>query len=119
MVCDRVTDATDADQGGGRGVDPARIGLLEDFVQGPLRPDLTLLLDLPVEQGLARAGRRSAPDRFESEAESFFARVRAVYLERASREPERVWVVDAAAGPEEVARRVRAVLGPFCERRHA
>jgi dTMP kinase len=119
VVCDRFTDATYAYQGGGRGVDPARIGLLEDFVQGALRPDLTLLLDLPVEQGLARAGRRSAPDRFESEAESFFARVRAVYLERAGREPERVRVVDAAAEPEEVARRLRAVLGAFCERRCA
>lgn len=115
VVCDRFTDATYAYQGGGRGVDVARIALLEHFVQGPLRPDLTLLLDLPVEQGLARAGRRSAPDRFESEAASFFARVRAVYLARARQEPERVRVIDAAAGPQQVAARVRAVLAAFCE----
>lgn len=115
VVCDRFTDATYAYQGGGRGVDAVRIALLEHFVQGPLRPDLTLLLDLPVEQGLARAGRRSAPDRFESEAASFFARVRAAYLMRARQEPGRVRVIDAAAGPQQVAARVRAVLAAFCE----
>lgn len=115
VVCDRFTDATYAYQGGGRGVDMARIGLLEDFVQGPLRPDLTLLFDLPVELGLARAGRRSEPDRFESETGSFFARVRAAYLERARLYPARIRLVDAAAGPQDVAARVRELLGAFCE----
>jgi len=116
VLCDRFTDATYAYQGGGRGVDPARIALLEDFVQGPLRPDLTLLLDLPVERGLARAGRRSAPDRFESETLAFFERVRAAYLERARRHADRIRVIDAAAGPAEVAAEVEAVTGAFCGR---
>lgn len=96
VVCDRFTDATFAYQGGGRGLDPARIAALEDWVQDGLSPDLTLLLDLEPEAGLARAGRRGDADRFENEALEFFRRVRAVYLERAHREPERFRVVDAS-----------------------
>lgn len=95
VLCDRFTDASYAYQGGGRGIDPARIGALEQWVQRGLAPDLTILLDLPVDQGLARAGRRSEPDRFEREQQAFFQRVRSAYLERARREPERFRVVDA------------------------
>lgn len=97
VVSDRFTDATYAYQGGGRGLDPERIAVLENWVQGELRPDLTLLLDLPVAQGLARAGRRSAADRFEREHEAFFERIRASYHARAAAEPERFRCIDAGA----------------------
>ena len=76
VLCDRFTDATYAYQGYGRGIDINRIATLETWVQGDRRPDLTLLLDLAVETGLARAGRRSTPDRFESQTGMFFERVR-------------------------------------------
>jgi len=102
VVCDRFTDATFAYQGGGRGLAPERIRSIRDWVQGDLDPDLTLLLDLPVSVGLERAGGRSAPDRFESEAEAFFARVRAAYLDMAAAEPERFRVVDASREMGEV-----------------
>ncbi|RLW70914.1 MAG: dTMP kinase, partial [gamma proteobacterium symbiont of Stewartia floridana] len=96
VLCDRFTDASYAYQGAGRGLASDRIASLEQFVQGGLRPDLTLLLDLPVEQGLARAGQRSEPDRFEKQEMSFFEKVRAGYLEIAAREPHRVKIVDAS-----------------------
>ncbi len=111
VLSDRFTDATYAYQGGGRGLDVARITQLEALVQGDLRPDLTLLLDLPVAAGLARAaGRAEAPDRFESEAAAFFERVRAAYLERAAREPERFRVVDAGRPLDQVTGQLREVL---------
>ncbi len=109
VVCDRFTDATYAYQGGGRGVSEARIAVLEDWVQGGLRPDLTLLLDVPVAIGLARKGAKT-PDRFESENYEFLERVRQVYLERAAREPQRVRVIDASRSPEEVRCAVVATL---------
>lgn len=95
VLCDRFTDASYAYQGGGRGLPEARIRLLEDWVQQGLTPDRTLLLDVPVAEGLARAGARSAPDRFEREQQAFFERVRASYLARAAREPGRFRVIDA------------------------
>lgn len=96
VLCDRFTDATYAYQGGGRGVPEARIALLENFVQGELRPDLTLVFDLPVEVGLARAAARGRLDRFEREGRGFFEAVRQTYLRRASAEPRRYRVLDAA-----------------------
>jgi len=107
VICDRFTDATRAYQGGGRGVDAAWIDELARTVHAGLEPDLTLLLDLPVETGLARAGRRrdatgGTTDRFESETVAFFARVRERYLQVARAEPGRVRVVDASAAPEAV-----------------
>ena len=72
VLCDRFTDATYAYQGGGRGIDSMRIAALEAWVQGDLRPDLTIYLDVPVEIGLARAGARSNPDRFESGEQDYF-----------------------------------------------
>jgi dTMP kinase len=113
VLCDRFTDATYAYQGGGRGVPRQRIALLEDLVQGGLRPDLTLLLDLPAADGLARARGRSAPDRFESEAVRFFEAVRAEYLDIAARDPERVRVIDAHADAATVAALIHAELRPF------
>lgn len=116
VVCDRFTDATYAYQGGGRGLDPVRIGLLEEFVQGDLRPDLTLLFDLPVALGLDRAGRRSAPDRFESEAVRFFEQVRSAYLARAREEPVRVKLVDARQTEDKVSEAVSFLVTELAER---
>jgi dTMP kinase len=113
VLCDRFTDATYAYQGGGRGVPRRRIALLEDLVQGDLRPDLTLLFDLPVATGLSRARGRSAPDRFESENLAFHEAVRAAYLAIAAREPERVRVIDAEVSPETIRHLVQAEVAPF------
>ena len=113
VVCDRFTDATYAYQGGGRGIDTDRIALLEKYVQGSLRPDLTILLDLDVSAGLGRAGKRSAPDRFESETIRFFEAVRQAYLERAARYPERIRVIDARGSVSAVGEQVRASVESF------
>ncbi len=110
VLCDRFTDATYAYQGGGRGLSEARIAVLEQWVQGDLRPDLTLLLDVPVAQGLARKRRTAPADRFERETEAFFERVRQAYLERARREPRRIRVIDASRPAEEVRRHAESVL---------
>jgi dTMP kinase len=111
VVCDRFTDATYAYQGGGRrlSVDPIRE--LERMVQGPRRPDLTILLDAPVEHALARAAARNAggvQDRFERERGEFFERVRSAYLARAAAEPGRIAVVDATQPIDEVGARILA-----------
>lgn len=110
VVCDRFTDATYAYQGGGRGMPAERIAVLERWVQGDLRPDLTILLDVPVAVGLARARGRSEPDRFEREQQEFFERVRACYRARAQAEPGRMRIVDASLSPPEVQRQIEAVL---------
>lgn len=110
VLCDRFTDATYAYQGGGRGLPHERIAQLEAWVQGALRPNLTLLLDVPVEIGLKRAGERSAPDRFEREQREFFERVRKTYLERARQEPQRLRVVDASKPPADVERQLGTIL---------
>lgn len=113
VLCDRFTDATYAYQGAGRGIDEARIVTLEQWVQGDLRPDLTFFLDLPVEQGLARAGARSEPDRFEREQLDFFERVRQGYLRQAEREPQRYRVVDAALALEQVQSQLDTILADY------
>lgn len=113
VVCDRFTDASFAYQGGGRGVDPGMIAALQDHVQRDLQPDLTLLLDAPVEVGLARARRRGPADRFEQETVAFFQRVRASYLDLAARWPERIQVVDASGPPEQVRAALLAALERF------
>ena len=106
VLCERFTDATFAYQGGGRDADPKRIAALEEAVQGDVRPDLVLVLDVPVEVGLERSARRSAADRFERESIAFFRRVRDVYLARAAEHPERYVVIDASAEAETVTRRM-------------
>jgi dTMP kinase len=111
VLCDRFTDATYAYQGGGRGMSPEDIGRLETLVQGARRPDLTLLLDVPV--GLERARLRDVGktrDRFERERADFFERVRAGYLERARAEPERMAVIDAAQPADQVAAHITRIL---------
>lgn len=95
VLCDRFTDATYAYQGGGRNMDTQMISCLEQLVQGDLRPDLTLLLDAPVETGLQRAKHRGKLDRFETEQIDFFQRVRHAYLQRASLDQNRYKIIDA------------------------
>jgi dTMP kinase len=119
VVCDRFTDATYAYQGGGHGVPMQRIAELETWVQGTLRPDLTLLFDIAVDVGLARAaGRHHVPDRFESRQHDYLERVRRTYLDRAAAEPERMRVIDAARSIDAVTQSLDAVLQEFLRGRH-
>lgn len=111
VVSDRFTDASMAYQGGGRGLGPAPVKHLAELVHSDLFPDLTLLLDVPVEVGLERIGTRHAgPDRIEQNRPEFLERVRSTYLEQAEREPQRFVIIDARAGLEQVSARIRAVL---------
>ena len=102
VLCDRFTDATFAYQGAGRGLNRDVIAALEALVQGELRPDLTVLLDIDPAIGLARAGQCGTPDRFEKEKLTFFERARKGYQERADAEPGRFLVIDASAPLSEV-----------------
>lgn len=115
VLCDRFTDATYAYQGGGRGIDTDRIAQLENWVQGDLRPDVTLLLDVPVDIGMARAASRSEPDRFEQEKLAFFERVRATYLARAEADPVRYRVIDASLSLAEVHTQINDVMQAVLE----
>ena len=110
VLCDRFTDSTYAYQGGGRGIDMSRIAELEQWVQGTRRPDMTLILDLPIDVGLERAGKRSEPDRFEMEKHDFFNRVRATFLSRAAKNPERYEVIDASPSIIDVQQSIQSVL---------
>lgn len=115
VLCDRYTDASFAYQGGGRGIDAARLGVLEQWVQRGLQPGLTLLFDLPCEvaaQRLAASG--GDPDRFEREQADFFNRVRAAYLERATAEAVRIRVIDASASPDLVSIQLEEILSKYC-----
>ncbi|HWU75942.1 MAG TPA: dTMP kinase [Rhodanobacter sp.] len=102
VLCDRFADASYAYQGGGRGQPAARIAELEGWACAGLQPDLTLLLDLPVATGRARAAGRGDVDRIEAEADGFFERVRTTYRERAAAEPRRFRIIDAGQSPEHV-----------------
>lgn len=113
VLCDRFTEATYAYQGGGRGLDAAKIAELENWVQGDLRPDLTIILDAPVDIGRTRAGKRSAPDRIEKEQDGFFEKVRHAYLDLASRYPERIAVVDASVALDKVQQQIYHALKKF------
>jgi dTMP kinase len=115
VLCDRFTDATYAYQGGGRGLSQERIAALENFVQGELRPDLTLVFDLPVEVGLARATARGRLDRFEQEGRTFFDAVRSTYLTRAAANPTRYRLVNAALSLAEVQQSLDALLPQLLE----
>ena len=114
VLCDRFTDATYAYQGGGRGIDTGVIARLEALVQGDFRPDVTLLLDVPVEIGLARANQRSSPDRFEQEQVEFFERVRQAYLGMAGQHAARYRIVDASQPLEQVQQQLEVVLQSVC-----
>lgn len=119
VICDRFTDATYAYQGGGRGLDCSRIALLEQFVQGDLRPDITLLFDLPIEDGMARAVARGKLDRFEQEQHNFFEAVRQSYLQRAEDDPERFRLVNAQQTLPEVQQSLDVQLIEIMERARA
>lgn len=109
VVSDRFVDASRAYQGGGRGVPMDRVNLLADWVLGDLRPDLTILLDAPVETGMARTGNRGDPDRLDVEKADFYHRVRETYLALVAAEPERFVVVDASGNREQVRVAIDAV----------
>jgi dTMP kinase len=114
VLCDRFTDASYAYQGGGRGQPVERIAELERWAALGLRPDVTLLLDLPVSTGRARAAGRGEADRIEVEGDAFFERVRGTYRERASADPARFRVIDASAAPDEVlAQAIAGMAGLF------
>lgn len=113
ILCDRFTDATYAYQGAGRNMRSDLIAELEMLVQGSLRPDLTLILDIPVELGLKRASERSEPDRFEQEQLEFFERVRQGYLAIAAADPNRCVVIDAALPLDAVQRQISIALEAF------
>lgn len=110
VVSDRFTDATFAYQGGGRGLPAASIAQLEQWVQGSLRPNLTILLDVPLDVSLARIERSRSKDRFEQEQADFFTRVRQSYLERAAAHPERYALIDSNRDKALVRRDIEAAL---------
>lgn len=109
VVCDRFTDSSRAYQGGGRGIPMETIDQVADWVHGDTWPDLTILLDAPVEIGMERAGKRSAPDRFEQERHEFFQRVRECYLQLAANEPARFVLIDTTRSIREVGADIQAV----------
>jgi dTMP kinase len=116
VLCDRFTDASYAYQGAGRAIPETQIDALATFVHPRRQPDLTLLLDAPVETGLARARVRDAtggPDRFGAERRQFFERVRRAYLARARHEPARIRVIDATSDADAVEQAIRAALAPL------
>lgn len=118
VLCDRFTDATYAYQGAGREMGDELIKSLETMVQGAMRPDLTLVLDVPVELGLERAGNRSEPDRFEREKTDFFNRVRQAYLSMATNNPTRYKIIDASQSLEHVQLQIEAALKSFLQKDH-
>ncbi|MBT9303625.1 dTMP kinase [Pseudomonas sp. TAE6080] len=115
VICDRFTDSTYAYQGAGRGLSLERIATLETFVQGDLRPHLTLVFDLPVDVGLARASARGRLDRFELEGRAFFEAVRAAYLQRAAAAPSRYCLLDAAQPLKQVQQAIDALVPKLLE----
>lgn len=117
VLSDRFTDASFAYQGGGRGQPAERIADLEYWAAKALVPDLTLLLDLPVEQGLARAHGRGEADRFEREHAGFFERVRAAYRQRAAADPTRFRIIDASRDIEQVHHDIVATIEGFLDAR--
>lgn len=115
VLCDRYLDASVAYQGAGRALGMERVVQLHTLMGVTLKPDLTLLLDMPVEQGLARMAARGKPDRIESEAIAFFERARQAYLQRAEAEPERIQVIDAAQSLADVGACVTAAVQRLIE----
>lgn len=110
VLSDRFTDASYAYQGGGRGLSWEKIAQLEQFVQGNLRPDATILLDIPVEEGMQRVRDRGETDRFEQEQLSFFNRIRETYLKLARDNPERFHIINTQPAIDEVYKQLAAVM---------
>ncbi len=113
VLCDRFTDSSYAYQGGGRGIPAEIIAGLEALALEGFKPDFTIVLDLPPQQGLERAQNRSVKDRFEQEDIAFFERVRAVFHERAELHPERYCIIDTSAALEEVQQELHRVLSAY------
>lgn len=116
VICDRFTDATYAYQGGGRGLSSEKISILEQWVQGSLRPNYTLLFDVAVSVGLERIGRDRPLDRIEKEKEVFFEKVRNCYLARAHKEPQRFYIIDANKSLPEVEKQLENILEKIVEK---
>ncbi len=113
VLCDRFTDATYAYQAGGSGMDWLRIAELERWVQGDLQPDLTLYFDLAPEVGRSRTRQAREPDRFEREQLSFYERVRAAYLRRASEDPTRIRIIDASRSIADIQIELENVIATY------
>ncbi len=109
VVCDRFVDASRAYQGGGRGIPMQQINELANWVLGDLRPNLTVLLDAPVEVGMSRADSRGNPDRLDVERAEFYTRVRESYLQLAESEPERFVIIDASGELADVSASIDAI----------
>ncbi len=114
VICDRFVDASYAYQGGGRGLGFERIQQLENWCLGGFKPDLTLLLDMSVEEGIARTKKRGKADRFETEKMDFYQKIRDAYLKRAAQDPQRVFIIDAAPAISEVQAALKMVLQKGC-----
>lgn len=116
VVCDRFTDASFAYQGGGRGLDVAKLEALETWVQGGLNPDLTLLFDVPTEVAFGRVrGMGRELDRFEQEKADFFERVRAAYLDRARVAPGRIRVIDGSRSVSNISEILEEIVTSVCQ----
>lgn len=116
VVCDRFTDSTFAYQGGGRGVSHEQIAEIERWVQGDLQPDLTIILDVPLEVALERIERSREKDRFEREGSGFYAAVRDVYLQRAASNPQRYVVINSNRDKEIVKQEIHTVLNQLFDK---
>ena len=114
VLCDRFTDASIAYQGGGRQLGLERMQQLAHWVLGDFKPDLTILLDAPVEVGMQRISRRASKDRIEEEQLEFFERVRKTYLELANAESDRYCIVDASQNLKSVQAELQAILQGLC-----
>jgi len=114
VISDRFTDATFAYQGGGRGISQQRIAELANWTLKGLKPDLTLLFDLPVEVGQQRVvSRNQGVDRFEQEKIEFFQKIRTCYLERAKQEPNRIKVIDSSQSIADIQTQLVTILEPL------
>ena len=114
VISDRFTDASFAYQGGGRGLASDRLDDLERWVQGEFQPDLTLYFDVSVELGRQRVNAIKAADRFEKEQDEFFQRVRAAYLQRAHKFPQRIRLIDSSQPLEKVKESLHDIISTIC-----
>ena len=110
VLSDRFTDASYAYQGGGRGLDVSRIAQLEQWVSQDFTPDMTLLLDVPVEIGMSRVESRGKKDRIELEATDFFNRVRQAYIDRSEQFPERIKLIDSSQTVDHTKQQIKVIL---------
>ncbi len=114
VLCDRFSDASFAYQGGGSGVERAKLEVLEHWVHPDIQPDLTLYFDLPIEVARQRVSSLRHPDRFEREGDTYFDRVRAAYLARAKAYPERIRVIDASEAPQMISAKLKDIISSHC-----